>query len=91
MFIEKEEREEEIEDYINYWSVCWVGKIMFVLLKLYGYNFFVKYVELKVEELVNVICKGLCYVMFVFLCLIVIEIFDVVFVFDLVLVVIVVI
>ena len=82
MLTTKDEVEEEIEDYTNHWSVRWIGKMMPVLPKLHGDNFFVKHAELKAEELANVTRKGLRYATPAFLCLIAIETSDVAFAFD---------
>ena len=82
MLTAKEETEEEIEDYANHWSVRWIGKMMPVLPKLHGDNFFVKHAELKAEEIANVTRKGLRYATPAFLCLIAIETSDVAFAFD---------
>lgn len=82
MLTSKEDAEEEIEDYTHHWSVRWVGKMMPVLPKLHGDQFFVKHSALKAEELVNVTRQGLRYVTPAFLCLIAIEASDLAFAFD---------
>jgi tellurite resistance protein TerC len=64
---------EEIEDYTNHWAVAWTQKIFPVHNKLDGHNFFV-----KVQEGVRLVHKATP----LFLCLVVVEISDVMFAFD---------
>lgn len=76
------DKEQEIEDYSQHWSVRWTGKMMPVYTKLFGDRFFVKSSELNTEQLANVTRQGLKYATPAFLCLIAIETSDLAFAFD---------
>ena len=65
--------EEEIEDYTHHWAVSWTRKIFPVHNKMDGHNFFV-----KIYEGTRFVRKATP----LFLCLVVVEISDVMFAFD---------
>jgi len=64
---------EEIEDYANHWAVSWTRKFFPVHNKLDGHNFFV-----RVQDGARIALKATP----LFLCLVVVEISDVMFAFD---------
>lgn len=76
------DKEEEIEDYSNHWSVRWTGKLYPVYTKLFGERFFVKASELSKEQLASVTRQGVKFATPAFLCLMAIETSDVAFAFD---------
>ena len=64
---------EEIEDYTNHWSVTWTRKLFPIHNKLDGHNFFV-----RVQEGSRLVLKATP----LFLCLVAVEICDIMFAFD---------
>ncbi|MCX4029019.1 TerC/Alx family metal homeostasis membrane protein [Endozoicomonas sp. SM1973] len=78
--------DEETEDYSNHWSVSWTKKLIPVLPRLSGNHFFVKHNEVETlkanDPSLNVVGKAAFYATPLFLCLICIEISDIVFSFD---------
>jgi tellurite resistance protein TerC len=73
MWQEMRKPKDEIEDYTNHWAVAWTQKFMPVHNKLDGHNFFV-----KVQEDGQLVRKATP----LFLCLVVVELCDVMFAFD---------
>ncbi|WP_163833231.1 TerC/Alx family metal homeostasis membrane protein [Spartinivicinus ruber] len=78
--------EEEVEDYSNHWSVRWTKKFVPVLPRLNGNKFFIKHNEVEqlkaTDSSLTVVGKAAFYATPLFLCLICIEISDIVFSFD---------
>ena len=65
--------EEEIEDYTNHWAVSWTRKFLPVHTRMDGHNFFV-----RVQDGARLVRKATP----LFLCLVVVEISDIMFAFD---------
>lgn len=75
MWQQSRQPELEIEDYSNHWSVRWTRKLMPISPRLEGHAFFVKSMD-------NDTGKAIWMATPLFLCLIVIELCDVMFAFD---------
>lgn len=75
MWQQSKQAEEEIEDYSHHWSVRWTQRLMPISPRIEGHSFFVKSVD-------NATGKAIWMATPLFLCLIVIELCDVMFAFD---------
>ncbi|MBU2712498.1 TerC/Alx family metal homeostasis membrane protein [Zooshikella harenae] len=78
--------DDEVEDYSNHWSVRWTKKVVPVLPRLNGNQFFVKHANVEklkaADSGLQVVGKAAFYATPLFLCLMCIEISDIVFSFD---------
>lgn len=78
--------DDDIEDFSDHWSVRFVKRFMPVFPRMYGQRFIVTDAEVREEEAkdstIHVAARGLRYVTPAFLCLICIEVSDIIFSFD---------
>lgn len=78
--------DEEIEDFSDHWSVRFVKRFMPVFPRLYGKRFILTDKEVREEEAkdssIKIVSRGIRYVTPAFLCLICIEVSDIIFSFD---------
>lgn len=78
--------DEDIEDFSDHWSVRFVKRFMPVFPRMYGKRFFLSEDEVRAEEAkdstIKIVSRGLKYVTPAFLCLICIEVSDIIFSFD---------
>jgi tellurite resistance protein TerC len=73
MWQQMDKGEEDIEDYTNHWAVAWTRKFLPVHTRMDGHNFFV-----RVQDGARLVRKATP----LFLCLVVVEISDIMFAFD---------
>lgn len=78
--------DDDIEDFSDHWSVRFVKRVMPVFPRMYGKRFFMSDKEVREEEAkdstIQIAARGMRYVTPAFLCLICIEVSDIIFSFD---------
>lgn len=79
-------KDDEITDYSNHWSVHWTQKVMPIFPRLHGHRFFVTHKELQhlqgEDPTLSVAQQGALYATPMLLCLVCIEVSDIIFGFD---------